>query len=104
MWFIMGDIGITHLAALAGVPQLIVHRGPERWFNARAVWKTGAGGGRAANGKNVDEIAKLTHSIFRNNSYKHAALNWADGSFKWIGGRRGQDVIADRVFNALNVG
>lgn len=92
-----GGVGITHLAALAGVPQLIVHRGSERWLNARSVSKTGAGGGRASKSENIDDIARLIVVLLRKKSFKEAALNWAEESLEWIAGRRGQDIIAERI-------
>lgn len=92
-----GGIGITHLAALAGVPQLIVHRGSERWLNARSVSKTGAGGGRASKSENIDDIARLIIVLLRKKTFRDAALRWAETSLDWIAARRGQDVIADRI-------
>lgn len=93
-----GGVGITHLAALAGVPQMFFYHGPERWANSRAVWRVGAGGGRAGDDlAKTNEAARLIQSFLRAEKYRIAARDWRDNSLKWMAGRRGQDHIAKRI-------
>lgn len=94
-----GGPGIIHLAALAGIPQFaIYHILCERWHNARAIWKMGVGGGQSTNAKK-DNIIQALNYILRSAQHRKAAISWQEESYKWINGRRGQDVIAERVLS-----
>jgi hypothetical protein len=96
-----GGIGMTHASALAGVPQWIGYRGHERWRNACAAWKRGAAVAGSLESLKADQVAASILQLAASSNHKRAALGWAEASHKWVAGRRGQDVIADRIMRAL---
>ncbi|NJM34005.1 MAG: hypothetical protein HC850_04035 [Rhodomicrobium sp.] len=96
-----GGIGITHASALAGVPQWIGYRGYERWRNAQAAFKQGAAVAGSLESLRAEHVASSILRLATSSDHKRAARDWAAASHKWIGGRRGQDVIADRIMHAL---
>ncbi len=96
-----GGAGITHLAALSGVPQLIAYRGHERWHNATAIWKKGAGAGFPIDGFDAPTFSEHASQFAAPSPQREASLAWARESQDWIRGRLGQDVIAAGVLRAV---
>ncbi len=96
-----GGIGITHLGALAGVPQIVGYKGHERWSNAKALHGQGVGGGKmVGQGQTKTFVGLITH-YSQDGLHRHAALDWARYSRRWIAGRRGQDVIAQKIIDIV---
>jgi rhamnosyltransferase subunit B len=92
-----GGAGMTHLAALTGVPQIVAYFGPERWNNVNAIWSNGAGSGLQMDKFNAAAFSAMVQAALGGRAYRDAAQAWAHQSHDWVDGRRGQDEIADRI-------
>ncbi|MGL4729287.1 MAG: glycosyltransferase [Bosea sp. (in: a-proteobacteria)] len=97
-----GGLGICQLAALAGVPQLIFYRTGERWNNAQAVSRSGAGWGMPAAQADAATLVQLATRMLDEQGYRRAAGLWAQAARGWCGGQTGQQIIAARCLELLS--
>ena len=96
-----GGAEMTHLAALTGVPQLIAYRGGVGWHNAKAVSRLNAGAGHSLDDMKAEELADLAATTSSTVLYSVAARSWAEDSQSWVAGRRGEDVISEKIMLAV---
>lgn len=96
-----GGVDMTHMAALAGVPQLIAYHGGEGWHHASAVSRLNAGAGQPLDGPKAKDLEGLAFTVSSAVLYRAAAQGWAEDSHKWMAGRRGADVISEKALLAI---
>jgi hypothetical protein len=95
-----GGAGFAQMAALAGVPQMILYRFEERWVQACAVHARKAGFALRLDIASQHLDGHLGNLV-GNAEMRACALQWAQDAYASMNGQTGQQVIADRVFAHL---